>query len=404
MLRDRSFGKRKKVTLSPDHNSRYAHGSKTSIFDKVRRKVDSIIKAEKNEQLFTKSPTRYQSSKVFEKKSTPLIETTFNEEESRELTIIKDAEPQIDDKSDLIKEVYVKRACIEPVVFHKPYALSKTNSIVTVDSPSFKLEMNDMRDKLLSAQNEGQQYMSTDEGSDNAVKRRINFDSQTIVPFAHQIQSTYSSLYKSYPKPHLDVNESRVIVSQRKQRQTYKLSTQNIINQEKTLRPSFKTSSELSESQTDEINSLKEEKLRGKNEMKFLSMSINKLKRDIAELNEEVDVSKFERDNAITNYNKAAMKIQELHREVDRMQNKLQRSSSQLGQLIDYLYRLNDPKHIEELEQIIGTEEKQAIESVQAKADATSRQLAEVMDLIYLSKDKELIEKVSTIRRTATTK
>ena len=131
--------------------------------------------------------------------------------------------------------------------------------------------------------------------------------------------------------------------------------------------------------------------------MKFLSMNTERLKNEIAELNEELNIIRFERDNAITNYNKAARNIQGLNKEVDNLHNKIQKSSSRFGQLIDYLYRLNDPKHIEVLETIIGADEKHALDDLQTRVNETTKRLTDIIDLVYLSKDEELIDKLNSI-------
>lgn len=398
VLRDRSFGKRKKIMMSPDQNSKVLNASKSSIYDKVRKKVDNIVKIEKESQLFRKSADKYLSVKVFEKKRKPLVEDSLNEEESRELTITKDPIPKIVEKPEQGKEIYIRKTSIVPISFNKPPpATALTNMRPSDDSPLFKIKIDEIRDKLLSVPNDIKQNLSTIDGSNSGVKRRINFDLQSIAPFSHQIQSNYSSLYKSGTKDELQIGNSGNIINQKKKNKVLLATDNYLYNQNKYNGSSRMSLSEQSQNQIDEINSLKENKLRTKNEMKFLSLSIERLKKEISELNEDLNVSKFERDNAIAHYNKASMKIQDLHREVDGLQNKLQKTSSQFGELIDYLYRLNDNNHIQALEEIIGTESKQDLDDIRSKYASLTKQLAEVIDTVYLSRDKGLIDRINSI-------
>lgn len=398
-MRDRSFGKRKKPLLSPDHNSKLTNTSKTSIYDKVRRQVDNLIKNEKSPRRLLKSKDKEYESNVFEKKKNPLIEESYNEEESRELTITKDPIPLNIDKPILIKDIFVKKNKIDPVVFNKPHTESSySHNRMNTESPLFKLELDDIKSKLLSDSNNDKRQLSTLEGSGSGIKRRIDFSTpQMIVPFNHQIQSIYSSLIKSKLKNDNSVCDSQTLLVQQKNQKRYSIESCSIIKQNMNDRSIIKNNQELSKTTISDLETNKEKQNQFQNEMRFLNMNVDRLKKEIGELNEDLENIKFERNNAISNYNRASKKIQELSKDYENLQLRLMRTSSQFGQLIDYLYNLEDPRHITQLENIIGNAEKLDSEDLHVRLNFLRKQFSDVINLINSSKDKHLIEETGKI-------
>jgi len=358
--------------------------------------LDNFIKTDKNQPLFSKSIDKHKSVKNFEKKNNPLIEDRFDDEESREFTITKDQIPEITDRSDLISDIYTKRMKIEPLIMNKPTFDSYiTNNQVIPDSPSFNIEIKNLQEKLLSIPNNDKLQLSNSGHLESYVKRKINFDLQSLGQFNHQIQSAYSSLYKSGRKVESIISSRQIILTHTKTKKSFTFNSFNIINQNATNSYCTNILHAPSPNQIDEINSLKDSNVKTKKETKFYLMSIDRYKNENNELNEELNVIKFERDSAITNYSKASKKIQELYKEIDDLQLRVQKTSTRFGQLIDYLYRLDDPRHLVELENIIGTDDKRILDDIHVKAGTIKHQLAEVIDIVYLSKDKGLIDKVN---------
>ena len=154
---------------------------------------------------------------------------------------------------------------------------------------------------------------------------------------------------------------------------------------------------ELSKTTISDIETNKEKQNQFQNEMRFLNMNVDRLKKEIGELNEDLENIKFERNNAISNYNRASKKIQELSKDYESLQLRLMRTSSQFGQLIDYLYNLEDPRHITQLENIIGNTEKLDSEDLHVRLNFLRKQFSDVINLINNSKDKHLIEETGKI-------
>ena len=398
-MRDRSFGKRQKITSSPDHKHKGAiDGSKSSIYDKVRRKVDDIVKQKEEPRLFRRSPDRYQSAKLFEKKHNPLVEQSYNEEESREFNVVKDQIPKIEEKQAVVKEIFINRIRIPPYEEHK--AISNASTVknpLTFDSSLSGSEYKDFREKMLSIPNDSRDNSGYVGRYANRPETTTHYEIQTTGIYRRKIQHVYEKLFKSKGKPKLSTNYTKPILLRNKPRLNISISSNYTYVQQRAPRSSTKTISNNSQNDTDEMNELKENKLRAKNEMKFLSMNIEQLKKEISDLQDELRVHKFDRDNAITNFNQASKKIQEQNAHIEGLQRKLQKTSSQFGEIIDYLYRLNNQKYIEQLESIIGTDDRKLMEETHWKIGLLHKKLAEVMEAVSASKDKKLLERVNAV-------
>ena len=373
-------------------------GASGSIYDKVRRKVDEIVKMKEEPRLFRKSQDKYQSAKLFEKKHLPLAGQSYEEEESRELNIIKGQIPKIADKPEQAKEIFVQRVRIHPVAYHKP--ASNTSTVKdqwTGDSSFSGSDIKDIREKMLSFPSDIKAGNVEAPVDGNSTFKHLRFDIKTIEPFANQIQSSYASPIKAKSRVKLAISAPLTIFVHGKCRPKIYVSDHHNYVQQSRIQSSTKKTRDNSIISVDELNELKENNLHLLNETKFLSMSVDQLQREVVDLKEELKVCKFDRDNAITNFNQASKKIQEMNAEVDASQRKMQKTSAQFGELIDYLYRTANDKCIDKLEEIVGTQDKRMIEEAHWKIKALNTKLAEVAQLAAAAKDKTLAQKIDAV-------
>lgn len=399
--KDKSTERRQDVMYSPDRNKKEAFiDVRESIYDKVRRKVDGIVKLGDEQRLFRRSPDRYQSAKLFEKKHAPLEGQSYEEEESRELNIIQGKIPDINEKPRLEKKIYIQRIRIHPVGYNKPASAASTVKDRWAEDSSFSgLDIKDIRNKVLFLPSDGKNNrlnIAEDTGGSN---KRPSRDAVHVVTRCNEIQSTYSQTYKLREKRALQIVSPMLILAKEKGRHRNEMSDHFSLLQHLPIQESTKTTTEISQVKTDTAIIIREDKLRMQNEIKFLSRSVEQLQKSVADLQDELRVSKFDRDNAITNYSQASKKIQDLNIQIDSLQRKSQKTSSQFGELIDYVYRQGEDRYIHRLEDLIGTDDKRMVEETHAKILNLNKKLAEISALIFTSKDKKLADNVNAVIR-----
>lgn len=147
------------------------------------------------------------------------------------------------------------------------------------------------------------------------------------------------------------------------------------------------------------VATLRIELAQKESEIVSLNNVIKSHRSEIDVLKEDLSITKFESVSAISNYRRAAERVDELKTQIDAARLRLQMTSDKLGQLIDYLYRVNNPEHLNVLEDILGTRSRSDLDDIYKKYENLKNKMGEVTDLIYMAKDKALVDKLEALER-----
>ena len=148
---------------------------------------------------------------------------------------------------------------------------------------------------------------------------------------------------------------------------------------------------------TEMISNLQHELNQKDKEMETLKASIESQNEEIQRLKDQVETVTLEKSNAISDYRKAAERVDELNGQLDAARYRLQTTSDKFGKLIDYLYRMNNSDYLNVLEEIVGVKGRNDLDDVYKKYEGLKRKMAEITDLVYMSKDRSLIDKLEQL-------
>lgn len=147
------------------------------------------------------------------------------------------------------------------------------------------------------------------------------------------------------------------------------------------------------------VRALREELARKDTEAIVTNNNVATGKREFELIKDELARTRLENANVISSNRKAADRVDELNSQLDAARLRLQSTSDKFGRLIDYIYRLNDEKHLKVLEDIVGGKGRTDLDDVYRKNEDLKRKLADMTDLMYMSRDRTLIEKLEELHK-----
>lgn len=398
-MRDRSFGKKKRLMISPDYQRNSVYKEK---HDKFSIKIKQNLGIVKNLD-FSKLPRNYTDFKLKLKKKdkadvvhSEKQDEDLDKEESRELTVIKDPLPSMASYYNEREKIKIKNKNLSE---HFDKDKIPDRGIEFEDSEEKQ------NDELIRQK---QERLSTIYGQEDFVESlqensfNINDeDSDTVekkIEFKVQKHDTPKSLEKK-------------LKTQQTLTSNYSVSKASpiLINKKQTKELSvFKNFSYLKKKGKSDLNDkinelkksnskLKADNSKAKSYVKLLDANIRINKRELDEVNEEVEILKFERINTTAYYTKACKKLKKLETNHKNLQNEFAKTSHRFSQIVDYIYRLNNQDHFSVLEDIISKKEREGLDDIYKRYEKLNTDMSRLIDVIYLSNCEEIKEEVGKI-------
>lgn len=377
VLRDRSFGKKRKLMLSPD----------------LRKNDGSYRNCRKNSELtknldFSKLPVNFTDFKFKlkgKKRKSPMrreeSRKEFEEEESRELTIVKDQIPHMasfyDEKQKILNKSkcyseHIKKSEIDnnlPISEERPIKDKKNTKLSPINCKNnFKMEIL------------GQNSFDINNEDNSTIEKEIKFKAEKEEPI----------ISKKVFGSNIHLSDIMPMIKNLKTEKDYQIN-KNFSYIKK------KSKADFLEKLKAKNQKLKEDNQKSKNYIKLLDINVQRYKRELDDANEELEVAKFERINTVTYYNKACNMIKKLEKDQEHMKGEFDKTSERFSQMVDYIYRLNDSSHFSVLENILGREKKDDLDDIYHRHDKLNATLSQLIDMVYLSNCSELKDEVSKL-------